>query len=415
MAVGFAGPLIATPMRCGGWSTRCSRRARSPDRGRDRVGSRRLAPLDRDRNVKVTFVYAQPRRALLEKIARGEAPDSQLLGQSHLGEFGIDADVHDPRVSRRRWRSGAANWLAWYGRELLLPWELSAADAVCTPLSTLFPIADRLRSQKVFILNQGLCNTLSRASPLRRLLQVASLRATAAVICHSTADRECLLAETGLAPDRVHTAALGVDQSFFVPSNGPGGDYVLAVGFDVARDYATFVTAMRGLSYRTVIVARPRNLEGIQVPPDVEVLPDPSFVELRELYAGARCVVIPIRHEDYPFGGDTSGITSLLEAMAMAKPVIVSERRTLSDYVVNGQSARIVPAENPVALREVIQETFEDRSQREALGDAALQTVRERHTTRHLSERIAAIIRSTVPSSSAAIPEPAGHGPPPSR
>jgi glycosyltransferase involved in cell wall biosynthesis len=358
--------------------------------------------------VKVTFVYAQPRRALLEKIARSEAPDSQLLGQSHLGEFGIEADVHDPRVSRRRWRSGAANWLAWYGRELLLPWELSAVDAVCTPLSTLFPLADRLRSQKVCILNQGLCNTLSRASPPRRMLQIASLRASAAVICHSTADRKRLLAETGLAPDRVHTAALGVDQSFFVPGNGQGGDYVLAVGFDVARDYATFVAAIRGLSYKTIIVARPRNLEGISLPLNVDVIPDPSFVDLRELYAGARCVVIPIRHEGYRFGGDTSGITSLLEAMAMAKPVIVSERRTLSDYVVDGESARIVPAEDPVRLREVIQETFEDRSQREALGDAALQTVRERHTTRHLSERIAAIIRSIVPNTPSTVPEPAG-------
>jgi glycosyltransferase involved in cell wall biosynthesis len=359
--------------------------------------------------VKATFVYAQPRRALLEKIAAGEAPNSQLLGQSHLGEFGIEAHVYDPRLSRRRWRSGAANWLAWYGREVLLPLELSGADVVCTPLSTLFPIADRVRSQKVFILNQGLCNTLSRASRPRRALQIASLRASAAIICHSTADRERLLAQTGLAPDRVRVAALGVDQSFFSPSNGQESDYVLAVGFDVARDYATFVKAVETLSYRTIVVARPRNLAGISLPPHVEVQPDPSFLELRELYAQARCVVIPIRHEGYPFGGDTSGITSLLEAMAMAKPVIVSERPTLRDYVVDGESARIVPAEDPVRLREVIRETFEDRSQRKTLGEGALQTVSERHTTRHLSERIAAIIRATISSGSSAVAEPVEH------
>jgi glycosyltransferase involved in cell wall biosynthesis len=173
---------------------------------------------------------------------------------------------------------------------------------------------------------------------------------------------------------------------------------VLAVGFDVARDYATFADAMKELPYRTIIVARPRNLEGIRLPPNAEVLHDPPFVELRELYAGAKCVVIPVRREGYPFGADVSGVTSLLEAMAMAKPVIVSERRIWRDYVVDGESARIVPAEDSVRLREAIRETFEDGSLRQAFGEAALETIRERHTSRQMSERIAAILHSTVPA-----------------
>jgi glycosyltransferase involved in cell wall biosynthesis len=347
--------------------------------------------------LKVTFVYAQPRRGLQAKIAAGEAPDSPLLGQSRLAEFGIEADIHDPRLSRRRWRSGAANWLAWYGREVVLPWEIPTVDAVCTPLSTLLPLAGRVRSQRVCILNQGLCNKLARSSPARRRLQIASLRASAAVICHATSNRERLLVQAGLDPEHVHTAPLGVDQSFFVPRNGQAGDYVLTVGFDWGRDYATFVEAISGLAYRTIIVARPRNLAGLSLPTNTEVVHDPSFVELRDLYAGARCVVIPTRREEYPFGGDTSGITSLLEAMAMAKPVIVSQRGTLRDYVVDGESARIVPAEDSARLREAIREIFEDRSLREALGEAALQTIRERHTTRHLSQRLAAILQSTLP------------------
>jgi hypothetical protein len=70
----------------------------------------------------------------------------------------------------------------------------------------------------------------------------------------------------------------------------------------------------------------------------------------------------------------------------------------LSDYVVDGRSARIVPAEDSGRLREVIQETFEDQSLREALGEAALKTVKETNTTRHMSERVAAVIRSCVPA-----------------
>jgi glycosyltransferase involved in cell wall biosynthesis len=347
--------------------------------------------------LRVAFIYAQPRQALLEQIAAGLAPDHQLLGQRHLGEFGIDADVHDSRLSRRQWRSRAATWLAWYGRELTLPWELPRVDAVCTVLSTLFPIAARLRGRPVCLLNAGLCNTLARSSPARRTFQIASLRTARAIVCHATANRERLLAQTGLAGERVHTATLGVDVSFFSPSNGTSeSDYVLAVGFDVARDYATFAEAMKDLPYRTIIVARPRNLEGIALPANAEVLPDPPFVDLRELYAGARCVVIPVRRDGYPFGGDVSGVTSLLEAMAMAKPVIASERQIWRDYVVDGESARIVPAEDAPRLREVIQETFEDGSLRKVLGEAARETVNARHTSRHMSERMAAILHATV-------------------
>jgi glycosyltransferase involved in cell wall biosynthesis len=347
--------------------------------------------------LKVTFIYAQPRRALLEQIAAGLAPDSQLLGQRHLGEFGIEADVHDPRLSRRQWRSGVANWLAWYGRELTLPWELSDVDAVCTLLPTLFPIAARLRSRQVCLINGAMCNTLARASPARRALQIASLRATTAIVCHATANRERLLAQTGLGGQRVHAATLGVDVSFFSPmSDVSEGDYVLAVGFDVARDYATFADAMTELPYRSIIVARPRNLEGIRLPSNAEVLHNPPFVDLRELYAGARCVVIPVMPEDYPFGGDVSGATSLLEAMAMAKPVIVSERQIWRDYVVDGESARIVPAEDALRLRGAIREMFEDASLRKALGEAALERVRERHTSRQMSEQLATILHSTM-------------------
>lgn len=335
----------------------------------------------------------------MEQISAGVAPDHQLLGQRHLAEFGIEADVHDPRLSRRHWRSRAGNWLAWYGRQLTLPWEFPRVDAVCTVLSTLFPIAARLRSQPVCLLNAGLCNTLARSSAARRRLQIASLRATTAIVCHATANSERLLAQTGLGGERVHTATLGVDVSFFSPNSGTSeSDYVLAVGFDVARDYATFADAMKELPYRTIIVARPRNLEGIRLPSNTEVLHDPPFVDLRELYAGAKCVVIPVRREDYPFGGDVSGVTSLLEAMAMAKPVIVSERQIWRDYVVDGESARIVPAEDSVLLREAIRETFEDGSLRKALGEAALEMVRERHTSRQMSERMAEVLRSTVPA-----------------
>ena len=44
-------------------------------------------------------------------------------------------------------------------------------------------------------------------------------------------------------------------------------------------------------------------------------------------------MVLPTRREGYRYGADCSGQTVLLDAMAMGRPVVASERSTLSDYV----------------------------------------------------------------------------------
>ncbi len=133
---------------------------------------------------------------------------------------------------------------------------------------------------------------------------------------------------------------------------------------------------------------------GLSLPANTVFEPDASFVRLRELYARAKCVVVPTRHESYPYGGDTTGVTSLIEAMSMARPIIISERSTLRDYVVDGESARIVPAEDPAALKAAIEEVVGDDSLRKSLGQGARRAIEERLTTKHMAERMAGIIRA---------------------
>lgn len=346
--------------------------------------------------MKVTFVFSQPKDQFLEKLAAGHAPDSGLLGQNHLPDLGIETGVYTPVLSRRNWRSARNARLAWYLRELTLPFELGDSDVVCTPLCRAYPLVERRR--RVFILNEGLCNTLSRPFRYRRLV-TASVRASEGVICFSEANREQLIAQTGLSPDRVHAIPISVDDRFFTPSSNGTGDYVLTVGFDIARDYSTFLEAMKGLPYKTIMVARPRSVKGATLPSNVELEPDASYVRLRELYAGARCVVLPVKPDSFPYGGDTSGATALAEAMAMAKPIVTTERKHWSDYVVDGESALVVPPEDPQALREAIQETFENESLGESLGQAALKTARERLSSRRFAEQLARIVSPATPGS----------------
>jgi glycosyltransferase involved in cell wall biosynthesis len=335
------------------------------------------------------FVYPNSRRELAAEVAAGTAPDSTLLGQNHLADLGLDARSHDPVLTRRR--SGR---LRWNLRELVLPWELRDADVAFTPLAALFPLA--ARRLPVVVVNYGLCTIWDRSSAARRKLLRASLRAAAHVFSLGEWQRERLSEQVGLAEERTSTALLGIDERFFAPRPHETAEpYVLAVGKDLARDYATFVEALAPLGVRLELAVYPRNLEGIELPPQARAhIVGP--VELRELYAGAACVVLPQRRPEYPYGSEGGGLTALLEALAMAKPVVASDRPILRDYVTDGETALLVPPEDPAALRETVERVLGDEELGRRLGAAGRDRVETALTTRHFAERIAPVLRKVA-------------------
>jgi glycosyltransferase involved in cell wall biosynthesis len=167
---------------------------------------------------------------------------------------------------------------------------------------------------------------------------------------------------------------------------------VVTVGKDLSRDFATFVEAVRRLGVRAELAVYPRNLEGIELPPNARArVVGPA--ELRNLYAGAACVVIPQRRPDYPYGSEGAGLTSLLESMAIAKPTVISDRPILQDYVSDGETAAVVPPEDPAALSAAIERVLADPG---ILGAAARRRVEAELTTRHLAERLAPIFREAA-------------------
>jgi glycosyltransferase involved in cell wall biosynthesis len=335
---------------------------------------------------KVAFVYPNPRAELAAQVAAGEAPDSTLLGQNHLAALGVDARLHDPALTRR-----GGGRLRWNLRELALPWELGDAAVAFTPLAGLFPLAARARRRlRVVVVNYGLCTIWERSSRARRALLSSSLRSAAAVVCLGEWQRERLEEQIG-AP--ATTALLGIDERYFSPraAEAGGEPYVLAVGKDLARDYATFAEAITRLGVRAEIAAYPRNLEGVRLPPGARARAV-SPAELRELYAGAACVVVPQRREEYPYGSEGGGLTSLLETLAMGRLLVATDRPILHDYVTDEETALLVPPEDPQALADAIGRVLGDLDLAQRLGAAGRARVEAELTTRHFAERIAPIL-----------------------
>jgi glycosyltransferase involved in cell wall biosynthesis len=343
----------------------------------------------------VGFVYPNSRRQLAEDVAAGVGADSFLLGQNHLHAFGYETFIHEPRLMAGGGTLGLRHRIRWSSREVVLPWELGQADVVFTSLFNVLPLAARLRGgPRIVVFDFALATVLDRSGAIRRGLLSASIRSAEAIVSLSDDQRDRLLARVRMDSKRVYVCHLGIDHEFLRPAAPGAGDdgYVLAVGKDLARDYETLARAVDGLDARVVVVTEERNVHGISLPPNVEVSRGLDYRELRELYARARCVALPVRRSDFPFGTESSGLTALLEAMAMAKPVVLSDRRIFTEYVRADESALLVPPEDPTALRGALVRLLSDDVLAQRLGSTGRALVKERFTMDHFASGLSSVL-----------------------
>jgi len=137
------------------------------------------------------------------------------------------------------------------------------------------------------------------------------------------------------------------------------------------RDYRSLAAACEGMPEQVLVGAGSVNSPGARwsLPdswPDNFVCRPVDFVTLRQWYARASVIVIPLLATNFQ-----AGVTTLLEAMAMGKPVIVSANRAHRELVEDGIDAMLVPPGNPGALRSAIRKLLDDPTERHRLGAAA--------------------------------------------
>jgi glycosyltransferase involved in cell wall biosynthesis len=176
----------------------------------------------------------------------------------------------------------------------------------------------------------------------------------------------------GARPGTIHPVLDATSTEYFHEVEDRPDGYVLAVGDDISRDYATLLWASTGLP-REVIIRTRQIFEDKQAIPNVTVMRSRMVTgDYRELIAGAVFVVLPL-HPSTRAGG----ITTLLEAMSSGKAVIVTESPGLADYLQDGKTCRVVRPSDPDALRRAIDDLLADAPARRKLGANARRFVVE--------------------------------------
>ncbi|MGH8778559.1 glycosyltransferase [Paraburkholderia sp.] len=120
---------------------------------------------------------------------------------------------------------------------------------------------------------------------------------------------------------------------------------IAAIGNDRDRDWETLIGAFGNDPRFAVRLATRRRIPKSLRALNVEIAPASGLRKQHELYDWADVVVVPLRPNTH-----ASGITVMLEAAAVGKPMIVTQVGTLEDYF-SPQAAAYIPPFDAAALR----------------------------------------------------------------
>jgi len=156
--------------------------------------------------------------------------------------------------------------------------------------------------------------------------------------------------------------------------------YVFSGG-NFARDYESFVEAVAGLDIKVVIACtNSAALKGIRFPRNVTSV-SVSHAEFMQLIASSTISVVVLKKGLLHSGGQQT----FLNAMAMGKPVIVTDPQGAKDYIDNGVNGVLIPPGNPESLRNTILGLYRNSELRRKLGSAARERAAQLDTEANLS------------------------------
>lgn len=240
-------------------------------------------------------------------------------------------------------------------------------EQVGIPLAALFRFTPGRRARHLMIVH---VLSVPKKARLISWLQLAG--EVDLYLVYATRQKAFIERELGVAPERVVLTPFAVDTTFFHPeprmSDG-GVATICAAGLE-HRDYDTLIEAVRDLPVQLVIASgspwsrRSDHARSNDLPGNV-VVTRFDLHELRDLYQRSRFVVVPL--EDVEF---QAGITTILEAMAMARAVVCTRTPGQTDTIEHEVNGLYVPPADVAAMRSAITALLTDPARADALGAA---------------------------------------------
>jgi len=296
----------------------------------------------------------------------------------------VDRDNHPlVRLARKLGKDAA---LAAYGFVRRNQYDVifSNGENVSIPLAGLFSLT-RKRPAHVLIGHH-------LSTPKKRLLLRRLHRHMDAIFVYAKTQADYAVAQLGMAERKLRLIPFHADHRFYRPMSVNAKRMVSSAGMEW-RDYPTLIDAVDGLDVEVRLAAASpwskhvNETEKRELPPNVSAKRY-SYAELRDLYAESTLVVVPLYENDFQ-----AGVTTLLEAMAMGKPVVITRTVGQRDVVDDGKTGIYVDPADRQALRAAIVRLLDDPVEAERIGAGARRAIEQNMTLELWAERIAQVIR----------------------
>jgi Glycosyl transferases group 1 len=164
--------------------------------------------------------------------------------------------------------------------------------------------------------------------------------------------------------------------------------FVLSMG-SAHRDYKLLFMVLADLGYPAVVVAGPHAVEGLVVPPNVQVQSGLTVAQCHALVQRARINVVPVANRH-----TASGQVTLLDAMMFSRAVVVTEGPSSVDYVHHGHDAILVRQGDAADMASALRMLWTDDLLRDALGRNARTSMLERFSDEAVGRELGFVLSS---------------------
>ena len=190
--------------------------------------------------------------------------------------------------------------------------------------------------------------------------------------------------------DRVEFIHWGVKPPELDPPDRPlvSGEYLCALGGN-SRDYRTFIESLKRLpEVNVVMVVRPENLVGLDLPPNVRVMTNIPFARAMNILAFSKFMALPLAGSDVPCGHVT-----LVNAMHLGKAFAITRSAGITDYIREGENALMFSAKSVDEMTDVLRRMWYDPGLCARLGSAGRAFAAEYCTESHTFTALTRIFR----------------------
>ncbi|MDD3531279.1 MAG: glycosyltransferase [Candidatus Pacebacteria bacterium] len=337
------------------------------------LGARLVTFLERP--LSVLYLFNRVRTGLTEEIARGKDHDGHFFGMFRLAKYGVHGEYFEIEqfLPYRFAQFLRTHFLNIHFVHLPLFFKMRAYDIVFTSSafgSLLLKALLGLSRPRWVVFDFGLASMLGAGATLKQRVLAFMLRRADGIITLSPGERDSMRARFPSYLDAIQYFPLGVDTAYFAPDRSvEEGDFILSPGRDPRRDLSTLVLASEGIVPEVKVTSRHYDASTLGSAGAHITRHEFSPLELREEYRRAKLIVLPISTADGL--NDSSGCSTLVEAMAMGKAIIATHTETMAAYITHGENGWLVPEKDVQALREAVELLWHDGGLRRRLGQAA--------------------------------------------